>query len=313
MLFLPGCQSGFEVPPAWNLGGQTAAYHQGPLVAAGETGPRRFVMPLLKWLSEDLPAGSLEDLTVLGWQTLPMPEGDRAWILGGGAGNLPAPVLLRATSGGVAAQTLLEGARSYGAAMADKSIPSPGRPIIVCLDGNGDAGRTQPGDVPVLAELELVDPVAGPSRLWRSVDPGVGGDTGPGNGLNLVMRLALVDVGMVCRPWKSEEVPADYGATPGPSIRLAIGNSGVELSRTDQPHVSEAQRTGLALWSAGAALAGARGTDLDRYLDSILLEARLRHYESGQGGEPDGEWQEWLKGARHWLRNVAYGLPMQAN
>jgi hypothetical protein len=69
-------------------------------------------------------------------------------------------------------------------------------------------------------------------------------------------------------------------------------------------------RAGLALWSSAAAVAGARPTDLDRYLSSILLEARLRHFEAQQAGVADDAWQNWLRDARLWLRSLVLGLPI---
>jgi hypothetical protein len=310
-LNLPGCQSGFKVPPAWNLGGQTAAYHQGPLVAAGETGPRRFVMPLLQGLEKDL-AGELVEF---GWRELPSSENGRRWILEGQGLKGLQTVVLRAKTGGIAAATLLEGARCYGAALVSKSIPSPSRSLVVCLAQPETIYVPIPEGNHVLAELELLDPISEPCSLMRTPDPGGDSSLDPANGLNLVMRLALVDVGMVCRPWKSQELP-HVNLTPGlemealqpPVIRLAIGDSGVDLAKTDQPGVSESQRAGLAIWAGAGALAGARGTDLDRYLSSILLEARLRHYESEQAGVADQAWQDWLRDARLWVRAVVLGL-----
>ncbi|MFT5058286.1 MAG: hypothetical protein ACI89E_001059 [Planctomycetota bacterium] len=313
LLSLPGCRSGFKVPPAWNLGGQTAAYHKGPLVAAGETGPRRFVMPLLQGLGKELDG----ELVEFGWRELPSSEQGRRWILEGQGLKGQQTVVLRAQSGGIAAATLLEGARCYGAALVSKSIPRPSRSLVVCLAQPETAFVPLPGEHHVLAELELLDPISEPCSLMHTPDPGGDSSLAPATGLNLVMRLALVDVGMVCRPWKSRELPhvnpapeLEMSALNPPVIRLAIGDSGVDLARTDQPGVSEAQRAGLAIWVGAGALAGARGTDLDRYLSSILLEARLRHYESEQAGEADQAWQDWLRDARLWVRAVVLGLPV---
>lgn len=312
-LLLPSCRSGFTVPPAWSLGGQTAAYHQGPLVAAGETGPRRFVMPMMGALKQDLSG----DLTGYGWKAGEQDSNSTSWVLEGHTFKDEQIVLLRAKPDGVAARTLLEMAKSYGSAIQAKDIPRPARSLVLYLGESHAEHGILPARQSLLAELELLDPIAQPCTLQRTPDPEAVAQSTTPSGLNLVMRLALVDVGMVCRPWKSLELPyeaidaqADSSQFPQQRISLAIGDSGVDLSGSDQPEVSEAQRAGLALWAGGAALAGARGSDLDRYLSSLLLEARLRHYEAEQSGASDEAWQEWLREARLWLRSVVFGLPI---
>ncbi len=306
ILGLSACQSGFKVPPAWDLGGQTAAYHQGPLVAAGETGPRRFMIPLMDWFSRDIP----DEVSALGFRELSRTDGSQMWIMEAGGGGNGGAIVLRAKAGGVAAATLLEGARHYGAAIAERTIDRPTKNVIVCLtpSDSGDQPLKMPIGPGSMAQLILLDPVEGPCRMWRSSDPGLPGEPSPANGLNLLLRLALVDVGMVCRPWKSVEIPSEPNPWDLPTIRLAIGDSGVDLSRTDQPDVSEAQRAGLALWATAGALAGPRVSDLDRYLDSLLLEARLRHHETEQVGQSGEAWKQWLAGARHWTRLVVLGF-----
>ncbi len=310
LLALSSCRSDFKVPPAWNLGGQTAAYHMGPLVAAGETGPQRFVMPLLEQLLNQESSNTLK----AGWDKIHRAQSEGAWKFPGKGPLAEEVVVLYAPKEGPGYGALSFIANAYGQAVQTKQIPYPARSIILQqIDSTqGPFERSQ-----VVAEFFLIDPVEGPCTLWRSPDPGGSSESDVlPNGLSLLTRLALVDVGMVCRPWKSREFAFDGGPAHEvdypdsvPRIYVAPGDSGVDLARSDQPRVNELNRAALALWVSAAAVAGARTTDLDRYLDSFLLEARLRHFEAGETGVSDQAWQEWLREARLWLRAVVLGLP----
>ncbi len=310
LLALSACQSDFKVPPAWNLGGQTAAYHKGPLVAAGETGPRRFVMPLLEQLS----GWESSNTQKAGWELSHGPQSGEVWKFPGKGPLAGEIVVLQARKEGPSRGALSFLANAYGLAVQAKQIPYPARTIILQQTDStqGPFDRSN-----VVAEFFLIEATEGPCTFWRSPDPGgSGANSVPANGLNLLTRLALVDVGMACRPWKSAEFafdggPAHEASYPDsvPRIYMAPGDSGVNLARSDQPRVNELNRAALALWVSAAAVAGARTTDLDRYLDSFLLEARLRHFEAGETGVSDQAWQEWLREARLWLRAVVLGLP----
>ncbi|MCP5020151.1 MAG: hypothetical protein GY930_00105 [bacterium] len=314
---LSACQSDFKVPPAWHLGGQTAAYHKGPLVAAGETGPRRFVMPLL----EQRENWGKTSTAKAGWERLENMQGvqfEGDWKFSGRGPRAHELVILHAPEGSPRHGALSLLADLYGQAVQAQQIPYPARSIIL-LGTYPEVWQEQGLDrSKVVAEFFFLDSIEGPCSFWRSPDPGGSAETEvPANGLNLLTRLALVDVGMACRPWKSVEFAFDGGPAHGasypdsvPRIYLAPGNSGVDPTRSDRPKVGELDRAALALWASAAAVAGARTTDLDRYLDSFLLEARFRHYEAGQAGESDQPWQEWLREARLWLRAVVLGLPL---
>ncbi len=317
LLALSACQSDFKVPPAWNLGGQTAAYHKGPLVAAGETGPRRFVMPLL----EQHASWAMDSKAKVGWERLeklPRVQSGGDWKFPGRGPLADEIVVLYGPEGGPFYGALSFLADLYGLAVQAQQIPYPTRSIIL-LGIYPEAGQEEGFDrSQVVAEYFFIEPVNGACTFWRSPDPGGSVETSvPANGLNLLTRLALVDVGMACRPWNSIEFafdagPAHEASYPDtvPRIYMAPNGLNVDVSRSDQPFVREVDRAALALWSSAAAVAGARTTDLDRYLDSFLLEARFRHYEAGQAGESDQPWQEWLREARLWLRAVVLGLPL---
>ena len=146
------------------------------------------------------------------------------------------------------------------------------------------------------------------------------------HGLNLITRMALVDVGLVDRPWLTREHPWEGGSDH--DVFLARGVPGVlvwhftdfayhtSLDRMDHVDAGELQRTSVALMAAALAVADARPGDMKRYLDTLYLERRLRLNmidQEGAGPELAALWEDWFVGARHWLRRLCLGLDEQSD
>lgn len=141
------------------------------------------------------------------------------------------------------------------------------------------------------------------------------------NGLNVIVRTAMVDVGLLRHPWTTAEHPWEGGSDH--DIFLKRGVPAVllwhftdfayhtSLDRMDHVDAEELLRTSVALGAAGLAVADARPGDLKRYLDCLVLERRLRLNMVAQeqaGDELAALWETWFTGARHWLRRLCLGM-----
>ncbi|MFT7676615.1 MAG: aminopeptidase YwaD [Planctomycetota bacterium] len=146
------------------------------------------------------------------------------------------------------------------------------------------------------------------------------------NGLNVIVRAAMVDVGLVHGEWTTAEHPWEGGSDH--DIFLNIGVPGVllwhftdfayhtSLDRMDHVDAEELLRTSVALGAAGLAVADARPGDLKRYLDCLVLERRLRLNmvaEEDAGDELAALWENWFTGSRHWLRRLCLGMGEDAD
>lgn len=227
-----------------------------------------------------------------------------------------------------------------GGAGADVRAPRGrlARPLrsLAVLFGEDPVGQLLRSEVTLPSALVLVEGVSGPSdfeqavlALERSPDHGRLQPLAPdGEGpwsreadpragiLSVFARMALVDVGTLSRPWSSLEHPTEAG---GPVERLAAaGAVAVRFHRRwlkgdpDPRNADffEIERTVVASLTAAAALADARPEDLDRVLDSLLLERRVRLGVALDGGheETAEAWEVWLKAARDLARRWCLGL-----
>ncbi|MFT5735177.1 MAG: hypothetical protein ACI80K_004456 [Paracoccaceae bacterium] len=145
------------------------------------------------------------------------------------------------------------------------------------------------------------------------------------NGLAIVLRQALVDVGLTMAkdsgvPWSTREHPweggSDHDTFLGRGIPAALVwhftdfAYSTSLDRMDLVDQEELRRTSVAIIAAAAAVADARPMDLQRYLDSLAIERELRLKASSAAGAPDGLreiWVDWFVGAEKWLRALADG------
>jgi Zn-dependent M28 family amino/carboxypeptidase len=143
------------------------------------------------------------------------------------------------------------------------------------------------------------------------------------NGLAVIARCALFDVAVLSKGWKTEEHPYEGGSDH--SVFLARGVPSVlfwhftdwayhtSLDRLEHVDASEMKRTGTALLATAFAVADARPGDLERYLDSLLHESRVRLDAAKTAGDPELEqdWRKWINGARLWLRTLCLGTEVQ--
>jgi aminopeptidase YwaD len=141
------------------------------------------------------------------------------------------------------------------------------------------------------------------------------------NGLAVIARTALIDVGTLAGGWETVEHPweggSDHDAFQGRGIPAVLFWHFTDfayhtsLDRLEHLDPAELERTSVALMSAAFAVADARPEDLARYLESLDLERRLRiDAADAAGDEATSEaWQAWCTGARHWLRALCLDLP----
>jgi len=140
------------------------------------------------------------------------------------------------------------------------------------------------------------------------------------NGLSVILRCALVDVGVAAAGWATDEHPWEGGGA-----RLAFLIEGVPAARlwhlqdsADRPSldrletfdVEELRRSVAALLTGAMGVADARPEDMVRYLESSLSECHERQGAVVQEGAPEEvgyQWAEWRDGARLWLRALCWG------
>jgi hypothetical protein len=148
------------------------------------------------------------------------------------------------------------------------------------------------------------------------------------NGLAIVMRQALVDVGTVTRedgkpPWSTREHPWEGGADHDAFLFERVAAVlmwhftdfayQTSLDRMENVDPEELHRSCVAIGAAALAVADARPIDLERHLDSLNLEMRLRldavaNANAGVGLEE--LWKDWFTGARFWLKALTAGEPL---
>lgn len=360
LLCAPACRSrGPELPPEWELGGQTRGYHEGPTVAAGTEATFVPAEALLaSWSAATEPGslasaragiGTLEDaLRESGAGALPDASIERAdgvlrLTLRGRERAHETVVVAALLEPGApeGAAGLVEGARALARALEARALRAPRRTLVLLWGAPADLARELGAGAAPIALL-FGDHLGLPAEsggavatLERGVDPGffapmppdpassISDEAGPApavapNGLALVVRLALVDVGILARPWASRERQWS-GAHDAlaelcvPSARVtcaAAAPSGVELG------APALRRTSCALVAAGFAVANAGPADLDRYLKSLAFERRLRVNSAAMEGAEHAlilEWEAWCTGARHWLRRLCLGLPLDGS
>lgn len=142
------------------------------------------------------------------------------------------------------------------------------------------------------------------------------------SGLALIARCALVDVGALQSGWKTNEHPYEGGSDH--SVYLQSGIPAVlfwhftdfayhtSLDRLEHVDALEMRRTGAALITTALAVADARPTDLERYLKSLMAEAKVRTNacDDAHDAEALQQWRAWTTGARMWLRDLCLPQPV---
>lgn len=140
------------------------------------------------------------------------------------------------------------------------------------------------------------------------------------NGLAVVARCAMIDVGRMAGSWTSADHPWEGGSDHDVFIRTGIPavlfwhftdfTYHTSLDRMYYVDPEEIRRTGSALLATALAIADPHPEDLERYLSSLEKERLLR---VGAAKEIEDvalavHWEEWCLGAREWLRNQCLGI-----
>jgi hypothetical protein len=133
------------------------------------------------------------------------------------------------------------------------------------------------------------------------------------NGLALIGRVALVDVGRLVGGWATSENPWEGGSDH--DIFLGRGVPGVlfwhftdftyhtSLDRLERIDPEELRRSSSAILATALALADLRSADLERLKASNVLERELRVGAALEAARPDvaKRWREWCHGVELWL------------
>ncbi|MEM9380635.1 MAG: M28 family peptidase [Planctomycetota bacterium] len=145
------------------------------------------------------------------------------------------------------------------------------------------------------------------------------------NGLSIVLREALIDVGGATRAkgapaWPTREHPWEGGSDHDAFLAQGVAAALVwhftdfayqtSLDRIEHIDPLELKRTTLAIGAAALAVADATPTDLERHLDSLNQERRMRLdavQVAGAGVGMEELWKDWFDGARFWLRALTAG------
>ena len=141
------------------------------------------------------------------------------------------------------------------------------------------------------------------------------------NGLNLIARCALADVAMLSEePWETAEHPWEGGSDHDVFIEKGVPAVlfwhftdfayHTSLDRMSHVDPEEMRRTAAAILATALAIADPQAGDLDRYLQCLAAERRLR-LEACEEAEKEALaelWSTWCTGARMWLRDQCLGL-----
>ena len=140
------------------------------------------------------------------------------------------------------------------------------------------------------------------------------------NGLAVVARCAMVDVGVHAGGWVTRDHPWEGGSDH--DIYLARGIPSMliwhftdftyhsNLDRMEMIDLDELRHSCCAVLAAALAIADPLPTDLERYLASLDLEREVR-IQAALGADDEElvqSWEDWCTGARHWLRELCLGL-----
>jgi len=140
------------------------------------------------------------------------------------------------------------------------------------------------------------------------------------NGLSIIARCALVDVSRQVGGWETFENPYEGGTDHETFLEARVPAVlfwhftdfaySTSLDRLAMVDPEEMRRTSVAALSTVLAIADPLPTDLERYLESLSFERRLRIEAAEEWEEPEvaDRWRAWSDGARQWLRIHCLGL-----
>lgn len=153
------------------------------------------------------------------------------------------------------------------------------------------------------------------------------GEVGPDdlqpNGLAVIARCAMVDVGLHAGGWESADHPWEGGSDH--DVFLGRGIPAVlfwhftdfayhtSLDRLDMVDAAEIERTEVALLATMLAVADPRPEDVRRYVVSAELERLVRVEAAEAAGDAANAaaWDDWCRHATGWLRAECLGIPIE--
>lgn len=191
----------------------------------------------------------------------------------------------------------------------------------VCLDMIGPK-RAETGGIPLLERspdpgAELVIP-PDEHTAWgaRDIEP----EWVVPDGLAIIARCALADVALETGGWDTAEHPFEGGTDHETLVRAGVPavlfwhfpdfTFHTSLDRIDMIDPAELERMAVAGMATALAVADPKAGDLERYLQSLVLDRRLRVEAALADEEPEvaARWKAWFEGARAWLRAQCLGL-----
>ena len=203
-------------------------------------------------------------------------------------------------------------------------IERSGRTAIaaVAADMTGESEK-ETGAIALLERMPdpgAVDPTVPDEHTAWGSSPYPAGDLAP-DGISVIARCALIDVGSLEGGWTTREHPYEGGSDH--AVFLERGIPAVlfwhfpdfayhtSLDRAGHVDREEMRRTGTAILSTALAIADARPFDMDRYLESLRLEQvfRVAACESSGKAETAELWKQWCKAARLKLAELCLGPP----
>lgn len=144
------------------------------------------------------------------------------------------------------------------------------------------------------------------------------------SGLAVIVRSALVDVGLAVGGWKSAEHPWEGGSDHDEFLGRGIPAAllwhfpdfayHTNLDRLAFVDSRELHLSSVALLCAGCGVADARPKDLERYIESLLYERYERQgvvVEEEAPEEAAHSWGEWATAARRWLAALCSGASVR--
>ena len=140
------------------------------------------------------------------------------------------------------------------------------------------------------------------------------------NGLSVMARCSLVDVGGVVEGWQTSEHPYEGGSDHDIFIARGLPTAlfwhftdfsyHTSLDRMDLVDHEEMRRTAAAILTTALCAADPRPEDLDRYLRSLDQEERIRVDAALAEGDDELAqlWRDWCTQTRVWLRTECLRL-----
>jgi aminopeptidase YwaD len=143
------------------------------------------------------------------------------------------------------------------------------------------------------------------------------------SGLAVVLRCAMIDVGIEVGGWETSEHPWEGGSDHDVFLNAGVPAAlmwhftdftyHTSLDRPDMVDPEELRRTSAALVVGALGVADARPGDLRRYVESALAEGEERAGAVELEGAPlevAQQWVDWYHGTRLWFSALCAGEPL---